>query len=273
MLFSQSTEWGQTKSGFIKSLCSRGTSSLKFRDLWHFDPVALWLYDPSLPLGVSERTNCAHTSFKLTDVKPASGTDLKKTHQSFFKLQCQLSTLIQSHMSGDAHVTAKFLTHCVIWHSPEARKLQRRKTGKNATAIFNLPFSRKKKNAEALLPGTAFGQGSCCACTHIHARTHKYTHTLAASLSASKTAINAQSKIYSSEKQQPKAFQARQLGCRAWKLTKNVCKLQLELTSKRYNNLSTEWLLVYSSFYSACEWHASWHARSRGCSHRHILTC
>lgn len=177
MLFSQRTEWGQTKSGFIKSLCSRRTSSLKFRDLWHFDPVALWLYDPLLSLGVSEGTNCTHSSFKMTDVKPTSGTDFKKTHQSFFELQCQLSTLIQSHMSGDAHVTAKFLTHCVIWHSPEARKLQRRKTGKNATAIFNLPFSRKKKNAEALLPGTALGQGSRCACTHIHARTHNYTHT------------------------------------------------------------------------------------------------
>lgn len=55
---------------------------------------------------------------------------------------------------------------------------------------------------------------------------YAHTHTLEAPLSASKTSINAQSKIYSSEKQQPKAFQGRQLGCRACGLTEKVCSLQ-----------------------------------------------
>lgn len=94
---------------------------------------------------------------------------------------------------------------------------RREREGKKAKQCFNLPFSRKNENAEALLPGTA------CACMHIH--------TFAAPLCASKTSINARSKIYSSEKQQPKAFQGRQLGRRACGLTEKACRLQLELTS------------------------------------------
>lgn len=158
-------------------------------------------------------------------MKRTSGTDFCKNisviKSKNIPAQAHLYNLTRLEIHTQA---AKFLTHCLIWSSLEAGKLQRRKTGKKAKEIFNLPFSRKKKNAEAFLPGTARGQGSCCACMHIHTRS-------AAPFSASKTSINAQSKIYSSEKKQPKAFQGRQLGCRACGLTKKCCRLQLELTS------------------------------------------
>lgn len=105
-------------------------------------------------------------------------------------------------------------------HSPHTLSNLKQPRGKKCAGggggkqCFNLPFSRK--NAEALLPGTA------CARTHIH--------TLAAPLCDSKTSINARSKIYSSEKLQPKAFQGRQLGCRACGLTEKACRLRLQLT-------------------------------------------
>ena len=68
-----------------------------------------------------------------------------------------------------------------------------------------------------------------------------HAHTLAAPLSASETSINAQSKIYSSEK--PKPFQGRQLGYRACVLTKQ--SLQASARATTTCSLISLWYLTH----------------------------
>lgn len=120
--------------------------------------------------------------------------------------------------------TVKLLTHCLIWSSLEQEICRReREEEKSQTMFKSSLFQEKGERGNIASRNCSWSEVFSCACMHIH--------TLAAPLCASKTSINAQSKIYSSEKQQPKAFQGRQLGCRACGLTEEACRLQLELTS------------------------------------------
>lgn len=123
-------------------------------------------------------------------------------------------------------------THCHAPHTLSnlkqlrARNLQKRKGGRGGGKCFNVSiflFQEKGERGSIASRNCSWSEVLSCACMHIH--------TLAAPLCASKTSINARSKIYSSEKQQPKAFQGRQLGCRACGLTEEAYRLRLELTS------------------------------------------
>ena len=152
----------------------------------------------------------------------------QKTDQSFLQGKHTGSgTLIQSHTSGDAR------THCQVPHTlsnlmqPRGKKAAEEKDrGKKPKKFSIFPFPGKRRTRKHCFQELLVARGPV-----VHACTYTHTHTLPAPLGASKTPMNAQSKIYSSEKQQPKAFQGRQLGCRACGLTKKACRLQLELTS------------------------------------------
>lgn len=226
---------GQGEGG--SCLCFRGTSCLNFRELWHFDPVNL--RPPALSslsisiLSISPSLSDTHTRFQLPLVDLTSGADTKKlnkktkkTDQSFLQgKRTGSGTLIQSHTSGDAR------THCQVpqtlsnlmqpWGKKAAEENDR---GKKPNTFSIFPFPGKQRTRKHCFQELLVARGPV-----VHVCT--YTHTLPAPLGASKTPMNAQSKIYSSEKQQPKAFQGRQLGCRACGLTKKACRLQLELTS------------------------------------------
>lgn len=228
---------GQGEGG--SCLCFRGTSCLNFRELWHFDPVNL--RPPALSslsisiLSISPSLSDTHTRFQLPLVDLTSGADTKKlnkktkkTDQSFLQgKRTGSGTLIQSHTSGDAR------THCQVpqtlsnlmqpWGKKAAEENDR---GKKPNTFSIFPFPGKPRTRKHCFQELLVARGPV-----VHVCTYTHTHTLPAPLGASKTPMNAQSKIYSSEKQQPKAFQGRQLGCRACGLTKKACRLQLELTS------------------------------------------
>lgn len=228
---------GQGEGG--SCLCFRGTSCLNFRELWHFDPVNL--RPPALSslsisiLSISPSLSDTHTRFQLPLVDLTSGADTKKlnkktkkTDQSFLQgKRTGSGTLIQSHTSGDAR------THCQVpqtlsnlmqpWGKKAAEENDR---GKKPNTFSIFPFPGKQRTRKHCFQELLVARGPV-----VHVCTYTHTHTLPAPLGASKTPMNAQSKIYSSEKQQPKAFQGRQLGCRACGLTKKACRLQLELTS------------------------------------------
>lgn len=228
---------GQGEGG--SCLFFRGTSCLNFRELWHFDPVNL--RPPALSslsisiLSISPSLSDTHTRFQLPLVDLTSGADTKKlnkktkkTDQSFLQgKRTGSGTLIQSHTSGDAR------THCQVpqtlsnlmqpWGKKAAEENDR---GKKPNTFSIFPFPGKQRTRKHCFQELLVARGPV-----VHVCTYTHTHTLPAPLGASKTPMNAQSKIYSSEKQQPKAFQGRQLGCRACGLTKKACRLQLELTS------------------------------------------
>lgn len=136
----------------------------EFRGLCPCGSVTLWPLSLFLCLWKYHTNNCSNISY-LSPVKLTTGTGLKKKEQYFLLLFFratiyQLSTSLPS------------FSHVVYFDTAlrqESWKGER--PADMATAIFNLFFSRKKRNAEARLPGTALGQGSCRACVHKHAHT------------------------------------------------------------------------------------------------------
>lgn len=149
----------------------------------------------------------------------------KETHPSLSEQKHTIpGTLIQSHTSGDRH------THCQVPHTlsnlkqPRCKKAAAEKGREKSQTNFQSSLFQEKEERGSIASRN-------CSWPEVLLWLHAHTHTLAAPFGASKTSINAQSKIYSSEKQQPKAFQGRQLGCRASGLTEKVCRLQLGLLS------------------------------------------
>ena len=215
--------------------------------LWHCDfmtprPILSLSSSLSPPLSLllslssSLRHTYKHIRFQLPLVDLTSGADTKKQNKKKNNKK-QINHFYRANIQAQAHLynltrlemhahTAKFLTRCLIWCSLEARKLQRRKIGGKSQRNFQSSLFQENGERGSIASRNCSWPGVLL-CMHAH--TH--THTLPAPLGASKTPMNAQSKIYSSEKQQPKAFQGRQLGCRACGLTKKACRLQLELTS------------------------------------------
>lgn len=115
-------------------------------------------------------------------------------------------------------------TSCQVLHTlsnlkqPQGKKAAEEKEREKSQWNFQSSLFQEKEERGSVASRN-------CSWPEVSVRMHAHTHTLAAPLGASKTSINAQSKIYSSEKQhQPKAFQGRQLGCRACGLKEKVCR-------------------------------------------------
>jgi len=189
----------------VSCLCSRGTSSLKFRGQWH-----------------------THTHHFLR----------AKTYQSHFR------KLRYTH------------THCQVPHTLSNLKQPRGKRaaveeGRKPNKFFRSSLFQEKEERGSIASRNCSSPGVILC---VYAHTHKYT--LTAPLCALKTSINAQRMSYSSENEQPKAFQGRQLGRKARVLKRKLCRLQL----KRWAAES----LRYTS--SSRQWHEGPHANSKGTS-------
>lgn len=153
-------------------LCSRGTSSFEFRDLWPCGSVTLW------PLSVYVSVKVSHKQLLKYFILVTSETHIRcwfksRTIFSFLFLSNNISAQHSYTTSRlESRTSLPSFSHVVYFDTAlrqESWKGERQ--GDMAIAIFNLFFSRKKRNAEARLPGTALGQGSCCACVHTHAHT------------------------------------------------------------------------------------------------------
>lgn len=147
--------------------------------------LRLWKYH------TNNRSNISY----LSPVQLTTGTGLK-TEQSFLLFFFWSNNISAQHSYTTSRLESRAslpsFSHVVYFDTAlRQESWEGERQGDMAVAIFNLFFSRKKRNAEARLPGTALGQGSCCACVRTHARTHNLT----AFHSASKTSINARSKI------------------------------------------------------------------------------
>lgn len=123
-----------------------------------------------------------------------------------------------------SHVWRYTHTSCQVLHTlsnlkqPQGKKAAEEKEREKSQWNFQSSLFQEKEERGSVASRN-------CSWPEVSVRMHAHTHTLAAPLGASKTSINAQSKIYSSEKQhQPKAFQGRQLGCRAYGLKEKVCR-------------------------------------------------
>lgn len=167
MLFSLSSQ-GQTKSGFMP-LLSRNIRLQVQRPvtLWPCVNVTFWPSDLYL-LHTHTHTYTDTQTLKCdTDlyIWKQTNTPVSSRAQTY-QLWHILYSLTHMDINTD---TVRLLTHCLIWSSLE-QEICRRERGGAGKKCFNLPFSRKKENAEALLPGTARGQRSSLVyvCTYTH---------------------------------------------------------------------------------------------------------
>lgn len=142
------------------------------------------------------------------------------THTSLFKSKNIPITLQKTQIHTH--------THCQVPHTLSNLKQPRGKRaaveeGRKPNKFFRSSLFQEKEERGSIASRNCSSPGVILC---VYAHTHKYT--LTAPLCALKTSINAQRMSYSSENEQPKAFQGRQLGRKARVLKRKLCRLQLK---------------------------------------------
>lgn len=163
----------------VSAIEEHQTSSSETSDtltLWHRDFVT-----PDLSPCLSFTQSHRHTlslSASSSHVKLASGTDLcvskketgKKNKSIIFSknipAQAHLYNLTRLEMHAQM---AKFLTHCLIWSSLKAKKLQRRKDGIRPNKFSIFPFPGKRRTRKHCFQELLVARGPVVhVCTYTH---------------------------------------------------------------------------------------------------------